>query len=846
MKTKTLASFPTCGEVFELLINSLHLPEWSDIFSPTAPPDKARAGKVSDQLRDWACEPEGRVPSCEDFDKFIQHHTASLPHGDKLKRILTWSVNCALEEHTTMLRDITTHLDRDRTRSWYGRGKAPDAIYGLFILRKLLLRIPDVNGPILQQPLEKLLSTLWSADAPAHPLLKECFAFYRPTAQSVTEADVGEWAAGDTRSRFYSLASFFRGHERLNEIMLNFGLALLIEALGEAYGTCVSPEEKRHATDLLKRQSASLGRLEERLAADVPQSSRYSLDDYIRYLEDIVAGFRKFVVEIIDQGEATLVDLRWADLRCHRDYYDTYSRSVLPQGFKTLWEKIGALWNATMLNEPPDSVATAGDSLAALRRDYREWEEPLGGVFLAIEARLTLSREPKPTNQTLLNALEVYREAVSQCRYRVGFYTPHVIQEALGLAALIQRGKIAEGERLLDWIKNTLAWWDLAGFGKDFDHEQEAQRVEKAARKFIDELHSDLRRRLRNELSLQALDHAYYAGIFGFLEPEAMERLKEPVDKRQKRVLLSAATGRDQSPLMEVIDRRDIPRAFELVRSGADLNFINSTGDTCVTKAFARDAYDLVLEILRREENPIRRSALVRETDKNRHSPLERALIHGRVDVLRELTKWKRDRGGEIDLNQDRVKGGLTALYYSVMLLATHRMSPEALLKYTQTVKPTSQASYVANKLINSIPQAAEIFKELTKEIAENGYPEGSGMGYPDRAGEVISYLVSLVGDGVVDIDTTCTKGHTAFTLSVECHMHDIALQLLTAGANVNHRCDDGATALCFAIRDDDFEMAKLLHAHRADDRLFVPVLGRPIHAMEMSERIRQLYPRRV
>lgn len=51
---------------------------------------------------------------------------------------------------------------------------------------------------------------------------------------------------------------------------------------------------------------------------------------------------------------------------------------------------------------------------------------------------------------------------------------------------------------------------------------------------------------------------------------------------------------------MEANDRGQLDFARALVRKGADLNFANSMGDTCVTKAFARKYYGLVLEILRR------------------------------------------------------------------------------------------------------------------------------------------------------------------------------------------------------------------------------------------------------
>lgn len=840
------ASFPTCGEVFEFLVNAVDLAAWPEYFSESKVTDKTRAKSISDQLRDWAREPEGRVPSRADFTGFIRKHTADLrmQHAEALCTIMEWLVEKTMAMHRDVIRGNATYLNRDGARSWYCYWHAPAAITVLYQFRLLLRHLPNVGGPILCEPLHDLLGAIGQPDAPRHPMLKKCFAHYlSKLGSSVSEADVVAWRNGTVRPQPRSLAEYYRGHKNMPEVMINFWAALLIEELGQVYRLCAKNPESAGAMGLLVQQAKCLRQLDEELEREADRTAHFALVDYAGYLDDSVQRFHGWIQQVIGRGGDELLNLRYADYRAFVEYEKTLSRFEPPRDFDVFKSELNELWDSSRLSEPPERAQAKLSRLSALHMKFPDWCAVLEGVVGTVEVRLTLQCESNPTAQTLLDACAAYREAVNHARYRAGTYTVPILREALGLAALVQREKNAEGVRLLDWIKNTLAWWDLVELGSDFDHEQEAQRVEKAARRFIDEMHNDLRQRWRSTLGMAALDHAYVAsGLVGFIETEATDRLKVPVDKRQKRALLSSAVGRDQTPLMEAIDGKNLEQARRMVAGGADLNFINSTGDTCVTKAFAVEDYDLVLAILRREESPILRRVLLRETDKHRHSALERAIAHGRVEILRELAKWKRGRGDVIDLSGDRIMGGQTPLYYAVMLTATHRMSLEDQLKYMLRTMPDSQAAAIAHALAKN-PEAHARILDFKKEIAEHGYPQGSGMGRPDRAIEVIHYLLD---EADVEVDATCTNHHTAFTLAAEHRMHDIALRLLQAGANVNHRIVGGITALCFAIRHNDYEMAKLLHEYRADDRIFVEQIGRPIHAMEMSDKIREIFPRRI
>jgi len=297
-----------------------------------------------------------------------------------------------------------------------------------------------------------------------------------------------------------------------------------------------------------------------------------------------------------------------------------------------------------------------------------------------------------------------------------------------------------------------------------------------------------------------------------------------PVDRRQKKPISTTIVGRDQTALMESIDRGHLDRARELVRDGADLNFINSTGDTCVTKAFARKYYDLVLEILRRDHDPIRRETFIRVTNKKKISGLEQTISEGQVEILRELARPKSGRGRDIDFNAERI-WDQTPLYYAVSCLSYFRMNPEEAARQAMQMMPSSVAKSCRPETIE------EVRKHLAKEFNSDG---------------VLKCIACFINEIKVDLDAPNKNDHTALTYAAERRMHDVAAMLLAARASVNHRFLGGGTALVHAILNDDYEMAKLLLEYCADYRLFVDALGRPIYMMQMSEKIRRLIPDRL
>ncbi len=841
MKTKpaeTIATaFPTCGEVFHYLVTALNLTAWADTFHDpkTKRRDSTEIKTASDRLRDWATEVEDRVPSRTELQDFIGQQLGDLPHAEKLKFVLAGLWNRVLDEHTALARENATYLDRDCTRVWYAKWQAPHTLYFVWALQKLLRRVAEANGPMLDAPLNELLATAWpetgaTTNSPTHPLHRTCYKHYAAldseAGSSVDSKTIAAWESGEDRPSCDALGRDFPKFPDKLGMLLNFAFAGLLEHLAETLRAAVSPSDWADCRKLLLGQARCLHSLDGTVAEELARTPDMSLADYECLLSECLGGYMHFLANF-PYGGLDALDLRVARFRVYEEYQQRFLAQQPPAEFGDFCGRLEDLWRDTALKTPDSDLPAVKTDLAKLRAEHSTFSAILAGPLMAIEARLALRHAP-PAQESLQRAFSLYQQAFNESRYRAGNYAVRIAREALGLAALLHRHETGEGP-IKPWMKKVLAWWNLLGCGTDFDHEKLEQQIELAESQFTDNLNKDLRDRLKAALPQLGLNHSYIGGTFGFTDQELVKKLKTtPIDRRQKQPIPSSSTivGRDQSPLMEAIDRgqhdrRHLGRAHEIVRKGGDLNFINSTGDTCLTKAFAAKAYDLVLEILLRSENPIRRETILRVTNKKRISGLEQAISEGQVQILREISRWKNGRGDVIDLSRERI-WGQTPLYYAVSCLVHFRMSDSEAYAASTEQMPGQLAAKVRPDIFDAVR------KHLAQELNSNG---------------VLACIQCLVNELHVDLDTPNANDHSALTHAVERRLHDVAATLLAAGANVNHRFKDGGTALALAITNDDYEMVRLLIEYKADYRLFVEAIGRPIYAMQMSERMRRLIP---
>jgi hypothetical protein len=291
---------------------------------------------------------------------------------------------------------------------------------------------------------------------------------------------------------------------------------------------------------------------------------------------------------------------------------------------------------------------------------------------------------------------------------------------------------------------------------------------------------------------------------------------------------------------MEALDRKDFKLATERVSNGENLNFVNSTGDTALTKALAKKQYSLVLEMLQRETDPITLKTVLRNSEKFGYSLIRDSIDHGQMEILREVfrrypsVKWSEriivaKAGGRPD-------EWMTPLYYGVRLLGQQRLPIDV------------QAKMIVQRFP---PEVIAMNPTFSFECCERALLKSEKWTTNNPDG-ILDCAKFLVKEAHVDLDTSHFHGHSALTLSVEYGLHDVTLMLLEAGANVNHRIDTGATALAFSICKNDVQMARLLLEYKADHSFVFNTIdqyGNPrwrghIYEMPMSDEMRRIIGR--
>ncbi len=824
---------PTCGEVFHFFVNSLSLISWGEALHPE-PKSQMRSSteqkKLHDQLRDWATEADGKVPTRTDFESFLSEVVTDLRQSQELNEILQWTWSTILSRHVKLVRENAAFLPRHETRNWYGAYTAQVHLVELWELQQLLRRICPTGGPTINQPLGSLLKAAWPPPhhqkaTPKHPLFQRCWQFYSKENQGqlfqqIDSATRKAWDSGASRPNLATLARRLKDPDQKLALVLNLALAGLIEDLVSALAPCLSKDKGPRIRQILIGQAEVLDEVASPTEHVLEQAQLLSVDHHLQMLNGWIAQILDLASAIPKQGEDAL-DIRVARLRDLNDYESVAAGSPPPPPFTKFIDAVRQLRNATQLHNLVSDDTVIESELSRLNEVEPRYAEALQGVLLTLQARLELHRAPH-SKESLTRALRTYQRAVFHSRYATGTYMVGTLREAMGLAAWMHRRDLGEGS-IRPWLKNSLEFWDLLEIDSSYDHENLDQRIEKVESWFKDRLSTPLREALTSALGDVGLNQVGLTAPFIVGDEEHRARLAaSPVDRRQKQPLKTTLIGREQSPLMEAIDRGQLDRAKEFVAEGADLNFINSTGDTCITKAFAKDAYDLVLDILRRAENPIRRETLVRRTEKRRISGLEQTLKHGQVEILRELGRERSGLGPILNLSEERVLDQ-TPLYYTIACLVRTRMSPleylssdEALGRWIDPSKPLS-------------PQAEAWYR---REIAPDFNPEG-----------LLACIRYLVEDRKVNLEALNINGHTALTHSVERGLRDVVEILLKAGANVGHACEGGETALAWAVRTKNVDLCRLLLDYGASPLHVVACLGRPIWAMEMPEALRQLIP---
>lgn len=439
-------------------------------------------------------------------------------------------------------------------------------------------------------------------------------------------------------------------------------------------------------------------------------------------------------------------------------------------------------------------------SISQLREAFPDFSQILAGPLLAIEARIAFSDATQPAKQRLESAYELYLAAAEASRYRAGAYTKRIYGEALGVSAFLQRRQLSKGS-ILPQITRLLSWWNLLGMGDDYRHEHQERRIAKAEDRFIDMISEAHRELLRSDFPDFVIPTRLFGGLMTLPDPNHPRITEHKVRSNQKRPVKNTSLGRDTPALMLTIENQQLEDARKRLNAGKDeLNFINTEGDTVITKAFAAEDYELVMLILKREVYPVKLETIQRVTDKKQNSPLERAVALGCPEILKELANYGPGNRPPLEMNSRSCRGQ-APLYYGIQCF----------------------------------------YEVATGESLITEFVDPFGT-----AAEILSAIDCLVDEIGVELDVPNENDHTALTFCAELGLTDLAIKLLSKGANPNHRISGGGTALCFAIQNDDARLVSALLEFKADYTLYVDSLGRPIYTMPMSERLRNLIPYRL
>lgn len=831
--------FPTFGEVFHYFVHAMGLPTVNDAF-PKAPAEKTYS---KDLLRNWATEKDG-PPSLSAMTDWLKASTSRIPDNEKLNSSLQMAWHIILTGHQKAITENTLINSRSETRNWYTLKNVQYAVKLLPIFQLQLSHFSN-GGPVLDKSLHNLVCSLWEDEA-KYPLTRQCLSFYRDKMNTtqVDEKTLRDWYPKNaektqTRPSFAALGWVFKDDEDLIGIILNFAFSRLLE---ELVATLAKSSPKKEANSFylnLKVQAKSLDPIY------AQSSDKLNWEEYAELVTSKWKEHQSLIHQFAEFDRMGISHPEFEHLECYKEYDLNYLQMKPMSGWESFIEEARFLLQLSTLKDA--NLLTHHNQIAQrlkkLKQDQPKWSKALAGTLHRIDARLKLVNTDLKPEKRIEAAMRSYRNSVETSIYAAGDGTSTIISEAMGFAALVYRRELKCGSQKASYLKPFLRkcfnYRVLLGEHQhEFDNEQqEAQHYESMEQFFIEYLSPQLMQQLEDDIRNLEFTRTDFSSAVHFSDFEAIDKLrKEPLSKRQKKPFSKTITSREQTPLMEAIDREQLEYAHELVETELDLNFINSTGDTAVTKAFAQKDYPLVLKILQREHDPITVETLLHLTDKHQNSSLRLTLSEGRVEILRELDQPC--HSGRQPINMDKlIAGSQTPLYYAVQCLGTMRLDPDApdFLRKMHTGLPQTEAM---ERLRPSLQSMTPRKMEIMKAVFEYYKAEANVTGIQ----ECINFLID---ECEVKLDTPNALGHSALTVAVELKLQNIASKLLAtkAKANVNHRFDEGGRAICWAIQNHDLEMVKLLLKYDAATSYYVEALGCRIDQMPMSDEIRQLIP---
>ncbi|ADE54201.1 ankyrin repeat domain-containing protein [Coraliomargarita akajimensis] len=831
----------------------------TDVISPK------RAKEICDALNDYASEQS--IPHRTRCLDFLEEITRGIPSGDRLQLLLMEAVEMMTQHHKGLCLSIPVESATDSMQTRYVLTTAP-IVYSILVFLHMGLRhIYGTEGSWLsRQPIE-LLGCFCSGlqTGQKTPISRDCFRneaqdllgdspnFTDLESRWVDRTALSRWYQGEVSPSLDKLLSFYAKVQEPGKLDPVTKKNFEAKTVSQCYAnfldqlltaTHAAIPRKLHAK-FWYTIAPMLARYDEINPPANPQDSEednLSDEDHSRTLLNLIgprmarisrlchAGANKEQPEDADELDQAAV--------AYGQYFSpNRSSGIIAHG-------LGLLLDATNLSESNtlENIVQLHDVKARFSEEYPDISTTQAGVLDCVKARIVLLNNKQPAKNRIHEAAKLYVTSFEAARNRAGYFTKSLITESLGcLCWLWRRDQVSYKHQ----INRMFNWWDLMALGNEFDHEILDRRIELAASKFESNLSSGIIDLISTEIP--ELKRTYIRRgnhTFSTMEEAEAKSGKQIRTNRLKDFLdHQSNSARDNSPLMEALaeakgfiqsdDTQNsslyLTKAEQLIRRGADLNVSNSTNDTAITYAFSCCQYDLVLQMLRRDKDPVTNETLTIGTKTYAENALSYAICKGQLEILKELASYG-PKGIRHPLNFDSpLPNEVTPLGLAVEIAANSRMTAHELAERILSTM---------NEELNS--QNQKLMHEIVVHAKELHPPSN------EDAMNCLKFIIQQVDD----VDRLVQQNTTALLLTAQHGLNDAALQLLKANANVNHSNELNVTPLYYALRDNNVELARMLLDWGAQTTVRVPNPAQgsaqtliPINQLPMSPEMRAMIP---
>ena len=759
----TSFAFPSCGEFFQEIVQSLELHQWQDAWRKSPPKEKVTK-PTSDQLRDWATEKT--VPTLKDFEKFLMEHLNKVPPlDDEIKAVIVEIIMDLILFHIDFIHEMPCYGKRDSCCRIFTAPFIHRFLLDYFYLKELFLwkfQQKDAKNIILGTPIKELFEKLM-LEKYSYPLTHVCVETYvsKHPANGINDKTLHDWESGNTRPLIFSIGRFFENDSNLIEIVMNFVFARCMENMKGLLFKGLPSGDKASVRKHILRYIGIFSILDASFKKKNEEAA--SFEDFKNNKKNILLSFNEeFERCECENGYLSGIPGMESGVSAFRELKKYFYNSVPVDQFKT--------------------------SFVEFKTSFVEAEEWI------------LTRE----KDNIVKALKYYMNAVEDKVYSLGPFTKLLFRAAIEFVCFAYRNNIGEDAQktLRAWIEKSFARWDLLDLGDEYDHVQLDQRIEKATRLFTDNLPPVLMEKLEKKFRDLKLLPCILPPFGIVLRPRQIQKRLNPgrtAPMKENKTLC----GQEQTVLIEALERRNYELAKKRIRNGEDLNFQNLSGVTAPLAAITAKFYDLAMEIISDKNNKLKADTLLRNTQNYGNNTVSEAINHGCVEILAAIAERFPN---EINLSD---KISMIKQEISFRSGPPEMITPlyNAILTYSFLKEPIKhfQKNFQKSNLTLR-PDLINKFFELLKTNKLSFLPENS-----DGIVKCIDFLIQWHKDRKVTLDTPNLKGHSALTLAVECGLHEIVTKLLTAGADENHRTEEDGTCIQWALNNNDTKMLEIL-----------------------------------